>query len=45
MVDRIEKRSMRKKYTENLVQMEAKDWDEDLVYRIFFKNITIATKS
>ncbi|KAL3998539.1 hypothetical protein ACH3XW_15455 [Acanthocheilonema viteae] len=43
-VERIEKRSMRKKCTENLVQMEAKDWDEDLVYRVFFKNITIVTK-
>lgn len=45
MVERIEKRSIRKKCTENLVQMEAKDWDEDLVYRVFFKNITIVTKS
>ncbi|CAG9534518.1 unnamed protein product [Cercopithifilaria johnstoni] len=44
MVERIEKRSMEKKCTENLVQMEARDWNEDLVYRVFFKNITIVTK-
>uniref|UniRef100_A0A0R3RZ63 Hermansky-Pudlak syndrome 5 protein homolog n=1 Tax=Elaeophora elaphi TaxID=1147741 RepID=A0A0R3RZ63_9BILA len=44
MVERIEKRSMRKKCTQNLVQMKTKDWDEDLVYRVFFKNITIVTK-
>ncbi|KAM3720343.1 BLOC-2 complex member HPS5 [Dirofilaria immitis] len=45
MVERIEKRSIRKKYIENLVQTEAKEWDEDLVYRIFFKNITFGKKS
>ncbi|KAK6106188.1 hypothetical protein QQG55_23245 [Brugia pahangi] len=44
MVERIEKRSIRKKDTKNLVQMEAKNWDQDLVYRAFFKNITIVTK-
>ncbi|EJD74646.1 hypothetical protein LOAG_18058 [Loa loa] len=44
MVERIEKKSIRKKCTENLVQMEAKNWDEDLVYRVFFKNITTVTE-
>uniref|UniRef100_A0AAF5Q0C2 RING-type domain-containing protein n=2 Tax=Wuchereria bancrofti TaxID=6293 RepID=A0AAF5Q0C2_WUCBA len=45
MVERIEKRSIRKKCTKSLVQMEAKDWDQDLVYRAFFKNMTIVTKN
>ncbi|OZC12536.1 hypothetical protein X798_00167 [Onchocerca flexuosa] len=44
MVERINKRSVSKKCTGNLVQMMAKEWDEDLVYRIFFKKTTILTK-
>ncbi|MCP9258011.1 hypothetical protein DINM_001175 [Dirofilaria immitis] len=39
------KKKYKKKYIENLVQTEAKEWDEDLVYRIFFKNITFGKKS
>lgn len=45
MIEGVEKRSMKKKCSKNLVQMEAKDWNEDFVYRMFFKNITTVTKS
>ncbi|VDK79009.1 unnamed protein product [Litomosoides sigmodontis] len=44
MIERVEKRSMKKKCSKNLVQLEAKDWNEDLVYRMFFRDMTAVTK-
>lgn len=43
MVERIEKRTAGKK-REDLVRMEAKNWDDDLVCRVFFKNTRTITK-